>query len=263
MAQILRHMIADFINVGTISNKVWAMVGTGFNTMDESPNPQLESVTYVNEKTASPTIKRYERVFPFETELWNDQEAIMKIYNIAKYDKVGSDAICEYLRTEFKSEEDGTPITTIVSATLYKVSVEVADITGEGGEVVKMSGNLNQFGDAVHGTFDLENRTWIDGGVLPAVTIGTLTLTISAGQETGKAKVTVSPAISQNNKYVYKTAAAAISNLPTYNDYVSDGWTIWDGYDEIEVTANNYIAVAEVSSNNLAKAAGSGQYVTE
>ena len=60
---VLRHMIADYLNVGTESKPEWALMGTGFTTLDESPGAQTESVKYVNEVSSSSTVTGYETSF--------------------------------------------------------------------------------------------------------------------------------------------------------------------------------------------------------
>ena len=118
-----------------------------------------------------------------------------------------------------------------------------------------MSGNLNVVGSFIDGTFDLATRTWTDGTDTTPRTLGELTLTISEGSENGKVKVGVSPQLTPNRFYLYKTSASQIT-LPDYNEYISTGWNLWDGYDELAVTASNYLAIVEVSNANLAKAGG-------
>lgn len=261
MAILTRNCIADFLNVGTRANPIWALCGMGFNSLDESPNAQVESKVYIHQKEATPSITRYEPSFSFDTDVWNDQEAVMAIYEIARNRKIGSNAIMQYLRTDFLCEEDGTPITTTVSARVFDVAVEVSDIQGGGGETLTMSGNFNQVGAYKDGTFDLVTRTWTDGAVLPDKTLGTITVTAKAGTE-GKVKLSVSPEKGQNNFYLTKVSTSEIT-MPDYNDFTSEGWDAWDGYDQITCASGSYIAVVEVSGSNLAKAGGSVQYTTD
>ena len=258
MALLTRSAVADYLNVGTKANKVWALCGTGFNSLDESPNAQVESKVYIHEDEASPSITRYESSFSFDTDIWNEQDAIMKIYDIARNRRVGSNALVEYLRTDFKVEEDGTPITGTVRARLFTCAVEVSDIQGGGGETLTMSGNLNVVGAFIDGSFDIATRTWTDGGTPAAKTLGELTVTLREGSTEGKVKATVTPALTTNFTYLTKTSTSSIT-LPDYNDYVSTGWTVWDGYDEITLATGSYLAVVEVSNANLAKAGGTVQ----
>ena len=64
MARAMHHMIADYLNVGTTEKAEYALMGTGFTTLDESPGAQTESVKYVNEKSSSSSVTGYETSFP-------------------------------------------------------------------------------------------------------------------------------------------------------------------------------------------------------
>ena len=159
-AQIMRYMILYFINTGTTAEPVWAPLGKGFTKLDESPNPQVEQKTYIDEKSSSPTIKSYEPSFPFEAELWRGEAGLMTLYQIARDRKVGSEAVVDVVATDFTVTDAGAAVAA-PSARRMNMAVEVTDlVTGEGGEVLTMSGNLNQVGDAIEGYFTLATKTW-------------------------------------------------------------------------------------------------------
>ena len=160
MAMAIRQAFADYINTGTSVAPTWSLCGTGFTQLDESPNAQMESKVYIHQKEASPTITRYEPVFPFETEYWSDDDAIALIYNIARNRLVGEDAQVEYLRTDLLIDENGEPIGATVTARKFIVAVEVSDISGEGGEAISVSGNLNQVGAFVDGVFTISSKSF-------------------------------------------------------------------------------------------------------
>ena len=61
-------------------------------------------------------------------------------------------------------------------------------------------------------------------------TLGILTIASEAGTETGKTKITVSPALTAGNSYKYYTVASA--SLPSLNSTVN-AYTAWDGSSEI------------------------------
>lgn len=251
MAKLTRSAVADYLNVGTTLNKRWALCGTGFNSLNESPNAQSESKVYIHEDESTSTVLRYESSFDFDIDTWNDQEAVMKIYNIARNRLVGTNATVEYLRTDFKIEADGTPITTVVPARLFTCSVEVSNIQGNGGETLTMSGNLNVCGKFTEGTFDLVKRTWTEGGTVGAKTVESLTVTISAG-----GAVSVSPALATGHSYVYKIEDAE-PTAPDYNELLNEGWKAWDGESAIEVESGKYLGIAEVSNAGYCKGFGS------
>ena len=89
----------------------------------------------------------------------------------------------------------------------------------------------------------------------PNPTLGTLTVSSAAGSTAGQTAITVQPTITQGNHYVYQTGASV--TLPTeYGDYVSSGWTAWNGTDEITATTGNEIGIVEANSGNKAVKAG-------
>ena len=64
-AALLRNAIADYAEV----DGTYELMGTGFTTLDESPNAQTDSETYINESTASTDITGYETEFSYESRL--------------------------------------------------------------------------------------------------------------------------------------------------------------------------------------------------
>ena len=54
-AALLRNAIADYMDV----NGTFELMGTGFTSLNESPNAQTDSETYINESTTSTDITGY------------------------------------------------------------------------------------------------------------------------------------------------------------------------------------------------------------
>jgi len=161
---VLRHKIADYLNIGTPEETNYVLLGTGFTTLDEEPGAQSESTKYINEASASSSIISYETIFPFESEHVLSQEGIDDIYGIARDHKVGADAEREYVRAELWNPVDGQ--TTKFKARKFTVAVEVSTYSGENKQV--LSGNLNAVGDPVLGTFDTATKTFTADGETPA-----------------------------------------------------------------------------------------------
>ena len=138
---VLRHMIADYLNVGTESKPEWALMGTGFTTLDESPGAQTESVKYVN-----------------EAEHIADEKAVDALYQVGRNHYIGSDAEFEYVRVEMWNKAQTGD--NVFEARKFVVSCEVSDYSGENKQVVK--GNLNAVGDPVLGTFDTTQKTFTE-----------------------------------------------------------------------------------------------------
>lgn len=155
MDAVMRFHVADYL--GTSEGK-FALMGIGFNTLDENPTAQKDAKTYINQKAQTTQIKSYQPTFPFDTDLISDEEAVMAIYDIGRNQKTGEDAELDYVRVElFKPVADQE---NVFEARKFRVAVEVANITGEGGGIMKVTGNLNGVGDFVAGTFDTTTKTF-------------------------------------------------------------------------------------------------------
>lgn len=76
---------------------------------------------------------------------------------------------------------------------------------------------------------------------------GTMTVISKAGTETGKTALTVSPAKTGTNTYSYKTAESV--DVPKLGATV-EGYTAWNGTDEITATTNNDIVVVELTATD-------------
>lgn len=156
-----RHQFADYLNVSTESAPNFALMGTGFKTLDEEPGAQAESKKYVNEKAKSSSVVGYETKFPFESDLIKEQEAVIALYNVGRNHSTGSDAEFEYVRAELWNPAEGRG--NEFAARKFIVSVEVSKISGEND--ISVSGNLNAVGDFVAGTFNTETRTFTPEGI--------------------------------------------------------------------------------------------------
>jgi hypothetical protein len=156
---ILRNMIADYLNIGTPGEPTWVYMGAGFNTLDENPQAQIDTKAYISDKAYTSIVKGYQTQFPFDTDLIKSEAAIMALYNIGRDQKQGADAELEYCRVEiFKGEV--TPSSGDYPARKFIVSVEVSGISGAGAEVIHVTGNLNNVGAFVDGTFNITNKTF-------------------------------------------------------------------------------------------------------
>lgn len=157
MEMVMRYQVADYLNTGTESED-FALMGVGFNTLDENPTAQKDAKTYIHEKAQTTSIKSYQPTFPFDTDLIADEAAVMAIYDIGRNQRTGAAAELDYVRVElFRPVPDQE---NTFAARKFKVAVEVANISGEGGGAVKVTGNLNGVGDFVDGTFNTTTRTF-------------------------------------------------------------------------------------------------------
>lgn len=84
-------------------------------------------------------------------------------------------------------------------------------------------------------------------------TLGTLTVTSSAGTATGDTKLTVTPAKASGNGYKYKVADNAMA--VTYGQNVQT-WTAWDGTADITAQTGKTVTVVECDNGYRAMKAG-------
>ena len=158
---VLRHKIADYLNIGTDSAPKWVLMGTGFTTLNESPGAQTESVKYINESSSSSCVTGYETSFPFEAEHILEEEAVDALYMVGRNHYTGEDAEFEYVRVELwnKSSGSGSNASTY-EARKFKVSCEVSEYSGDNKQTI--SGNLNAVGDPVIGMFDITAKKFTE-----------------------------------------------------------------------------------------------------
>ena len=159
-AALLRNAIADYLDV----DGTYELIGTGFTSLNESPNAQTDSETYINESTTSTVITSYETEFPYESRLIPSQKAIYKLYKQGRDHATGEDAKCVYIRVDLFNPI-GTPSDTVAeyTARMFNVANEVSDIEGDGGEKISVSGTLHAVGDPVQGKFDTVKKTFTAG----------------------------------------------------------------------------------------------------
>ena len=86
---------------------------------------------------------------------------VISVDEIGRNQKTGAEAEKKYVRVDlFKpvAEQENT-----FEARMFIVAVEVSSVDGEGGGVVRVTGNLNGVGDFVAGVFNTGTRTFTEG----------------------------------------------------------------------------------------------------
>lgn len=157
---IQRYQIADYLGCTNGVDESIEFMGVGFNTLNESPSAQTDTgKVYICDKSASSTIKSYQTQFPFDTDLIKNEKTVMELYDIGRNHRTGGDAERDYYRVELFEPITGQANT--YKARKFRVAVEVSSVEGEGGNTVRVTGNLNGIGDFVDGTFNTATRTFI------------------------------------------------------------------------------------------------------
>ena len=109
MDAVMRYQVADYLNTAKSGTESFALMGVGFNTLDESPNAQKDSKTYINQKSQTSTIKSYQPAFAFDSDLIADEAAVMALYEIGRNQLTGAEAERDYVRVElFKPVAENT-----------------------------------------------------------------------------------------------------------------------------------------------------------
>ena len=145
-----RESIIDFLNTGTAQTPIWSLCGEGFTALDENFGAQVDEKQYICDVTSTSSIKSYKTSFSFTSDFIVDDTAVEKIWETARNHAVGAEAETEYIRA------DGWDKTTTTSgwncpARKFNVAIEVTSMSGAGGEIPSMTGNLHAKGDATEG----------------------------------------------------------------------------------------------------------------
>ena len=179
MSTILRNKIADYLGKGT---EIMFM-GAGFNSLNEEPNAQTSSKTYINEVNSTTRITNYQPVFPYDSDFMKDEKAIYELYLTGRNRKTGTDAEFDYYRVDLFEQVRGT---SHYPARKMRVSNEVSSFEGEGGAEITVSGNLNQIGNHVDGVFNVATKNFIEEFKVAIAISGTsFTATPNIGAPTG------------------------------------------------------------------------------
>ena len=152
-----RHMEADYLNVGTSETPDFALCGTGFTALNESPAAQTSSKRYINTVSARQSVTGYQWTAPFEADQIRSQEALEYIRKISDGLLVGADCETEYVQVDLDKPEDDTPNTYHARQRIVAIGISAAtDNSGEMG----FSGTFYGVTDTVEGTFNTQTKTF-------------------------------------------------------------------------------------------------------
>lgn len=155
-----RKNIADYINTTPAeTTTTFALMGTGFKTLDENPSAQTKSKKYVCDSSATKSIASYDDTFPYEIDQIREQPAVDYICGIGEKRLTGADAETTYVRVDLDKPVSQTEGNVEYEARLFHVAVEVSSFTNDDGEMTG-SGNLLGIGDLQFGKFDVATKTF-------------------------------------------------------------------------------------------------------
>lgn len=159
-----RTLEASYLKTGTTTEgqntvDVFSLMGTGFTSLNEEPSAKVGTKKYINDVSASNSIKGYEWKTPFEAEQIKSDTAVKYIMDVGKEQKTGADAETDYIVVDL--DEPGSTTNTY-AARKFRVAIEVATFTEDDGDM-GMTGNLLGVGDPIVGTFNTTTNTFTAG----------------------------------------------------------------------------------------------------
>jgi hypothetical protein len=197
MAKIKRSQFRSFLNTGTVEDPVWSLVGDGVTTGAISYNPKTEEETYIHEDSATITVQSYAPTMPVEASAIKGDTAYEYIDGLRKSRAVLSLAEAEVVNVWLYKEAYGG----YYPAERQKVSLQVDEFGGEGGQAAKMNYVINYVGEPVKGRYNPAG-----GGVFSRLNAGAATTLTSLTLGSG----TLSPLFSAGHSNLfYKTTIEA------------------------------------------------------
>lgn len=152
---VFRHLMADYLDVSESSTPEIQLMST-FESIDESPNAQTTEKHYTSNKSASVITTGYQTQFPITGDLYHNNKIMEYLRDIAEEQKLG--VRTNYIRVRLYQPIDGKDNT--YYARQFSVEFEISSISGAGGEIVSLDGNMNAQGDAIIGEFNTMTKTF-------------------------------------------------------------------------------------------------------
>ena len=162
---VFRNEVADYLDIGTSEAPDFRLMNV-FETIDENPNAQTVEKHYTADKSATTITTGYQTQFPITADQYKDNAVVEFIRDIGEEQKLGVEA--DYVRVRLYEPVASKENT--YYARKFRVGFEISSITGAGGEIVSIDGNMNAMGDAVVGEFNVKTQTFTAaGGASPTV----------------------------------------------------------------------------------------------
>lgn len=157
-----RPIEADYLNTAPgEETPSYALMGTGFTSLDENPAAQTKTRKYINQASSSGSISGYAWTAAFAADQIPEQAAISFIKNISDHELTGEDAETDYVKVDLDqaiANKDNT-----FHARKRRVAVEIASNPNNDGEL-GISGNLLAVSDWEEGEFNTSSKTFTKEG---------------------------------------------------------------------------------------------------
>lgn len=152
---VFRYQIVDFLDVSETSTPQYEPMQF-FESIDESTSAQVVDKHYVDQKANTKITTGYQTQFPITGDVYKNSTVSNKLQKVAEEQKLGEEY--NFVRVNlFEPIEDEEKT---YYARKFKVSPEIANISGSGGEIVTFDGNLNAMGDVIIGKFKIDTKVF-------------------------------------------------------------------------------------------------------
>lgn len=153
-----RKLEADYINTSATGTPSFALCGTGFTALTESPSAKTASKRYINQLSATSSITGYEWKAAFEADQIKDETALEFILDIARTLKTGSDAETDLVQVDL-DDPDPSSQSTVFRARKRKIAIAVSEMPDNDGEL-GVNGDFLGVSDPIEGTFNISTKAF-------------------------------------------------------------------------------------------------------
>ncbi len=149
-AKIKSSQIKMFMNTTPAAAATYSLIGDGVKSLKVSYNPKTTEETYVHQDNASISVDSYAPTVPVEMTAKAGDASFEFIDSLRKARAVLADAETDVVSVWLYE----TPALGEYPAEKQSVSIQIDDMTIEGGVPVKINYTINYIGDPVLGTFN-------------------------------------------------------------------------------------------------------------
>lgn len=148
--KIKSSQVKSFMNTVPGGTASYDLIGDGVTSLKMNYNPKTTEETYIHQDTASISVDSYAPVIPVEMTAKIGDEVFEFIDGLRKARAVGADAETSIVNVWLYE----AAVAGAYPAEKQDVSIQIDDVTIEGGSPVKINYTINYVGDAVIGTFN-------------------------------------------------------------------------------------------------------------
>lgn len=155
--KIKSSQVKAFLNTTPADvSPTYSLIGDGVTSLKINMNPKTSEEIYVHQDSGSVSVDSYAPVMPVEMTAKKGDEVFEYVDALRKARAVLADAETDIINVWLYE----TAVSGAYPAEQQDVSVQIDDMTMEGGNPVKINYTVNYIGDAVQGTFNPTTGTF-------------------------------------------------------------------------------------------------------